>query len=202
MRIIGGTYRSRPLRAPRGSATRPTSDRVREALFGILESGGVVERARVLDLYAGSGALALEALSRGASRAALVESGRDAIAAIRHNVAALGLGASADVITADVGRAWSRVAPLAPFDLVFADPPWSLVDTGDASRDLAWLSTCPALAESAWVILEHSRRTPAPSVTGLIFRETRDYGDTALTFYKPAILGPPRTAVPAGPPSD
>src|ERR1700734_537317 len=102
MRITGGTHRSRAIRAPRGQATRPTSDRVREALFGILESAGGVRGGRVLALYAGTGALALEALSRGAARAVLVESSREALAAVRGNVASLDLADVARVLAADV----------------------------------------------------------------------------------------------------
>src|ERR1700723_2294722 len=98
MRITGGSLRSRAIRAPRGHSTRPTSDRVRESLFGILESAGRVEGARVLDLYAGTGALALEALSRGAARAVLVESSRDALAVVRGNVASLGMEERARVV--------------------------------------------------------------------------------------------------------
>src|SRR3984893_15924457 len=123
MRITGGIYRSRALHAPRGLATRPTSDRVREALFGILSAAGAVEGARVLDLYAGTGALALEALSRGASRAILVESSRNALAALRANVTSLGLEKRTWIAATDVGRAARRLADKGPFDLVFADPP-------------------------------------------------------------------------------
>src|SRR6202046_4143909 len=102
MRITGGSLRSRAIRAPRGHSTRPTSDRVRESLFGILESAGVVRGARVLDLYAGTGALALEALSRGAARAVLVESSREALVAVRGNVASLDLAGVARILAADV----------------------------------------------------------------------------------------------------
>jgi 16S rRNA (guanine966-N2)-methyltransferase len=189
MRITGGTHRSRALRAPRGQATRPTTDRVREALFGILASAGVVEGARVLDLYAGTGALALEALSRGASTAVLVESGREALAALRGNVEALGLQQQAQVVAVDVGQAIPRVARGGPFDLVMIDPPWALVDEGAADRALSALAREGGLAEGAWVVLEHSSRTPPRDVEGLERQDTRRYGDTALTFYKPAILG-------------
>jgi 16S rRNA (guanine966-N2)-methyltransferase len=190
MRITGGTLRSRALRAPRGQATRPTSDRVREALFGILGSAGAIEGARVLDLYAGTGALALEALSRGAARAVLVESSREALAAVRANVEALGLADRAEIVAADVRGAQRRIARSGPFDLVLADPPWALVDSGDAPRVLAALAAAGALAPAAVVVLEHSART-APAeleVPGLVRGEARRYGDTALAFYKPAIL--------------
>lgn len=195
MRITGGTFRSRALRAPRGRETRPTSDRVREALFGILGSAGVVAGARVLDLYAGTGALALEALSRGAASAVLVESSRDALSALRANVAALGVGAGAQVVAADVRDAVRRLARSGPFDLVLADPPWALVDTGEAPRALGELAEQGALAPEAVVVLEHAARSAPPTVQQLIQEETRRYGDTALTFYKPAILGPPRDSI-------
>lgn len=202
MRITGGIHRSRVLRAPQGTSTRPTSDRVREALFGILASAGAVEGARVLDLYAGSGAVGLEALSRGATSATLVEAERAAIAAVRANAAALGLEGAARVIAADVARSARRVAEAGPFDLVFADPPWAMVDGGAAARALGDIVAAGALAQCAWVVLEHAKRTPAPDINGLLRGETREYGDTALTFYKPAILGAPGPDVPSGPPSD
>ena len=189
MRITGGTLRSRALRAPKGQATRPTTDRVREALFGILASSGVVEGARVLDLYAGTGALGLEALSRGAASAVLVESGREALAALRENVTSLGLAGSAHVVSGEVARAFGRIARSGPFDLVFADPPWAQVDAGEADRALATLARDGLLAEDATVVLEHSSRTDPRDVAGLSRQSTRRYGDTALTFYKPAILG-------------
>lgn len=200
MRITGGTFRSRALRAPRGSATRPTSDRVREALFGILGSAGVVDgsssgsRPRVLDLYAGTGALGLEALSRGAAEATFVESGREALAALRANIAALGLQGQTQVIAADAGAAAARaaIAKAGPFDLVLADPPWALVDAGDASKALAALVGAGALSPGAWVVLEHASRSEDPAVEGLLRTQSRRYGDTTLAFYKIGILARPR----------
>jgi 16S rRNA (guanine966-N2)-methyltransferase len=191
MRITGGTLRSRPLRAPRGQSTRPTSDRVREALFGILGSAGVVHGARVLDLYAGTGALACEALSRGAARAILVESSREALATARDNVASLGLQDRARVLAADARDVVRRLHGEAPFDLVLADPPWDLVDTGEALRVLGELAASALLGTDALLVLEHSSRTPPPEVAGLAHQQTRRYGDATLTFYKPAILAPP-----------
>jgi 16S rRNA (guanine966-N2)-methyltransferase len=175
---------------------------VREALFGILTSAGAIEGARVLDLYAGSGALGLDALSRGALRATRVEVERSALAAVRANVAALGLEGSTQLLAIDVTRGARRIAQAGPFDLVLADPPWALVGGGEAPRAVGDILAAGAFAESAWVVLEHAKRTPPPDINGLLRRETRDYGDTALTFYKPAILGPPRPDQPAGPPSD
>jgi len=188
MRITGGTYRSRSLRAPPGHATRPTSDRVREALFGILSSAGVIDGARVLDLYAGTGALALEALSRGAAAAVLVESSRAAIVALRANVAALGVGGQALVLASDVRVASSRIAREGPFGLVLADPPWALVDTGEVADALSALVRGGALAGDAWVVLEHASRSASPEVEGLTLREARRYGDATLAFYKTGIL--------------
>lgn len=184
--------RSRQLRAPRGQATRPTSDRVREALFGILGSAGAIDGARVLDLYAGTGALAFEALSRGASRATLVESSREALGALRANVTALGQEARTRVLAVDIRGAVTRIAAEGPFDLVLADPPWALVDEGPARDALEALARAGALAEGAAVVLEHAARSEPPEVPSLVRGETRRYGDTALTFYKPAILAPPR----------
>ena len=204
MRITGGTFASRALRAPRGQATRPTSDRVREALFGILTSAGAVEGARVLDLYAGTGALALEALSRGAARAMLVESSRAALDAIRANVASLGVedrgprrGQDARSVAAERARlvrgASSRPAP---FDLVLADPPWALVDSRQALGVLADLARKPARLPTRRLSCSSTPRArpPAYADAGLLTRlQTRRYGDTALTFYKPAILAQPRS---------
>ena len=193
MRITGGTLRSRAIRAPRGQTTRPTSDRVREALFGILDSAGALRGARVLDLYAGTGALALEALSRGAAQAVLVESAREALAAARGNVTSLGVEDRARVLAVDARDAVRRLAAEAPFHVVLADPPWALVDTGEALRVLAGVARSPLLAGDAVVVLEHSSRTPPPEIEGLTQSQARRYGDAALTFYKPAILAPPRT---------
>jgi 16S rRNA (guanine966-N2)-methyltransferase len=182
MRITGGIHRSRPLRAPRGDATRPTSDRVREALFSILAGERDLEGARVLDLYAGTGALALEALSRGAAEATLVESARDALAAIRANVDALGLAAHARIIAGTVERAPSLLASSAPFDLVLADPPYADATTR-APRAIAALAAAGLFALDARVVLEHASRDASPAIAGLALEATRRYGDSALGFY-------------------
>jgi 16S rRNA (guanine966-N2)-methyltransferase len=189
MRITGGTLRSRALKAPKGLATRPTTDRVREALFGILVSAGAVEGARVLDLYAGTGALALEALSRGASTAVLVEAALEALAALHANVSALGVGDRAQIVSGHVEHAMRRAALAGPFDLVFADPPWAIVDAGRPAAVLSELAQRGGIAAEGRVVLEHSVRSPPLDVDGLVRLDTRRYGDTALTFYKPAILG-------------
>jgi 16S rRNA (guanine966-N2)-methyltransferase len=193
MRITGGVHRSRPLRAPRGNATRPTSDRVREALFAILASSDVeLAGARVLDLYAGTGALALEALSRGAAHATLVERAKDALAAIRANVAALGCESRVSIVAAPVERASKLVD--APFDVVFADPPYADVESGVAIAAIAQMVAAGVLADKAVLALEHAagragkRKPEAPAIAGLAPTTTRSYGDTAISFY---CLGAP-----------
>jgi 16S rRNA (guanine966-N2)-methyltransferase len=187
MRITGGEYRSRRLWAPRGASTRPTSDRVREALFGILASSGVaVAGVRVLDVYAGTGALALEALSRGAVHAVLVERGKEALVAIRANVGALGCASRVEIVAAQAARAAKLVR--GPFDLVLADPPYADVDDGSALGALASLVAAGSLAPEATVVLEHAARAArrvaaAPEIAGLFRYDSRYYGDTGLSFY-------------------
>ena len=174
MRVIAGRLGGRRLSAPRGLATRPTSDRVREALFSAL---GDVGAARVLDLYAGTGALGIEALSRGAAQATFVESARAALAALRENLAALGIEASARVVAQPVGRAVAALE--GPFDLVFADPPYAAI----AEVPAAFAALRPALTGEARVVVEHASRDAAPSLAGLVPRPSRAYGDTAVTIY-------------------
>lgn len=177
MRVIAGTLGGRKLVAPRGLATRPTTDRVREALFSVLAS---VEGARVLDLYAGTGALGIEALSRGAASAVFVESARPAIAALRDNLTSLGLQTKARVITEPVARAIPRLAQDAAstFDLVFADPPYDDVDEALAALE----ALVPVLDPAARLILEHSSRRPPRVTSALTLVRTRTYGDSALAF--------------------
>ncbi len=194
MRITGGTLRSRQLRAPRGQATRPTSDRVREALFAILGSAGALAGARVLDLYAGTGALAFEALSRGAAHATLVESSRDALVVLRANVAGLGLQDQTRIVAGDVRAHVSSLARQGPFDLVLADPPWEQVDEGAPQAVLAALAQSGGLADDAIVVLEHAARTASPQIDALVQTGTRRYGDTALAFFKTGILAAPPAA--------
>lgn len=185
VRITGGTFRSRTLVAPRGAATRPTSDRVREALFSMLGGLRAVEGARVLDLYAGTGALALEALSRGAARATLVESSRPALAALHANVEALGVGGRARVLATTAERAIELIsgdnASGERFELVFADPPYARAE--EAARTLERYAAKGTLAPGAVIVLEHSSRD-APDVTGLERMDLRRYGDTALSLFR------------------
>jgi 16S rRNA (guanine(966)-N(2))-methyltransferase RsmD len=175
--VIAGRWGGRRLRAPAGAATRPTSDRVREALFAIL--GERVEGARVLDLYAGSGALGIEALSRGAAEATFVDSAPAAVRAIRANLEAL--GAEAEVRRADAGRFLrSASGEGRHYDLVFLDPPYRLAER--LGRELS--EALPAvLAPGGLAISESDRR----SVLNLDMTPTdeRRYGDTVIRIHGP-----------------
>ncbi len=174
VRVIAGIHGGRTLVAPRGRATRPTSDRVREALFSILgEIGGVT----VLDLFAGSGALAIEALSRGAARATLVDSSAAAIEAIGRNLDALGI--DAEVIRGDA-VAWCEQAKrrARQYDLVFLDPPYRHRSPLGARLTAALAGT---LAPEARVVAESDRRQPLG--LGLPLLDERRYGDTLIQIH-------------------
>ncbi len=183
MRITGGEHRSRTLQAPRGSDTRPTSDRVREALFGILDAQGKIAGARVLDLYAGTGALGLEAISRGAAHATFVESSRGAIAALRANLAALRVADRARVVESSVERADAQLAREAPFDLVLVDPPYVDV-SGPAARSIERIVGRGLISPDALVVLEHATRDSPPDLARMVLTRSRVYGDTSLAFYE------------------
>jgi 16S rRNA (guanine966-N2)-methyltransferase len=173
-RIIAGTHGGRKLLTPPGTGTRPTAERVREALFSSLQSFVDVDGAGVLDLYAGSGALGLEALSRGAASATLVEDDVLALAAIRGNVAALELGAT--VVDLDVDR--FLAGPPAAFDVILLDPPYEL----DADPVLEAL--VPWLAADGVVVAERRTRGPKPTVpTGLREERSRRYGEATLWYF-------------------
>lgn len=183
-RIISGRAGSIVLEVP-DSGTRPTSDRVRESLFGALESADVVRGARVLDLYAGSGALGLEALSRGAASVDLVEKAPRAAAVAQRNadrVLRSAPGGSVRVHRAAVD-AHLRTAR-GPFDIVFLDPPY---DLGDAALASALTLLVPALSETAIVVVERATRSGAPSLPdGLTHDRSKAYGDTTLWWVSPA----------------
>lgn len=177
-RIIAGVAGGRLLSVPRGTATRPTSDRVREALFSRLDHLGVLEGARVLDLYAGSGALGLEAASRGAASVLLVDIARAAAGACARNAALLGLD-GVQVRQAPAAGIVS-VTPNAPMDLVLLDPPYDLPED-DLARVLGLLATRGWLAREAVVVVERSRRAPEPAwPPGLGRIDERRYSDTVL----------------------
>lgn len=182
MRVIGGHDRGRRLRAPRGPRTRPTADRVRETLFDVL--GPAVAGARVLDLFAGTGAVGIEALSRGAARVVLVERDQSALRALRANLAALGAPrAAARVMAGDVLHVLPELgAQEGPFDFVFVDPPYA---TTLAGRTLEALVAARVCRDGTEVVVQHSTRTVLPSVHGLsAHRRPRRFGDTALTFLR------------------
>lgn len=177
MRIVGGSLGGRVLRAPHGAATRPTSEKVREAIFNIL---GPVEGARVLDLFAGSGALGLEALSRGAAHATFVDAGKPALAAIRANLRELGLEGRAEVLAVDAAAA-ARRPPAAPWGVVFIDPPYA----SDLARRAAEALPPASLAPGARVVIEHDRRGAPPERLGSLLRtDQRRYGDTLVSFFE------------------
>ncbi|GAB3782713.1 16S rRNA (guanine(966)-N(2))-methyltransferase RsmD [Nocardioides ungokensis] len=180
-RIIGGAAGGRRIATPRGASTRPTSDRVREALFSAVESWcGSLRGLRFLDLYAGSGAVGLEAWSRGAGVVTLVEQDRRTAALISANARALGF-ARANVLAASVAGTLRR-SPAAPYDVVFLDPPYPLADSAVAD-DLAALARQAWLVPGALVVVERSTRSPEP-VWPDGFSATREkrYGETVLWY--------------------
>lgn len=180
-RIIGGSAGGRRLNTPRGAHTRPTSDRVREALFSAVESWcGSLRGLRFLDLYAGSGAVGLEAWSRGAGVVTLVESDRRTATLISENARTLGF-TKADVMTSAVTSALLR-APAAPYDIAFLDPPYSLEDAHVAS-DLHSLSSRDWLVPGAMVVVERSVRSPEPGwPPGFSDTRQKKYGETVLWY--------------------
>lgn len=180
MRVVGGRLKSRALVAPRGDETRPTSDRVREAWFAVL---GDVSGARVLDLYAGTGALAIEALSRGAAAAVCVEASREAARAIEKNRVALDLGASLSVVQRRVERAAGVVH--GPFGLILADPPYSELASGALVAALSTLLSIEGLVETgALLTIERAARDAAPEIQGFALEDDRRWGDTAVSFHR------------------
>lgn len=180
MRIVAGRFRGRALSAPRSGAIRPTSDRLRETIFNVLAHayGDPVPGARVLDLFAGTGAMAIEALSRGAAFALLVDEGAEARGLIRGNVEALGLGGVTRLFRRDATR-MGRMERMEPFDLVFCDPPYG--------RDLAprALAACAAggwLAPGALLVVEEAADAEVSLPDGFQELERRGQGETVTIF--------------------
>jgi 16S rRNA (guanine966-N2)-methyltransferase len=183
MRIVAGKFKGREIIGPTSIATRPTSDRVRESLFNILAhgvDGFSIEDARVMDLFAGTGALGLEALSRGAKFCQFVEESAEARGIIRKNADAYG--------AIGMCKIWKRDAtdlgecgPQSPFDLVFADPPYN---KGLGERALRALIAGAWLSPGAVVVLEEAEKADVPEVAGLMLLDTRVYGETAIRIYR------------------
>jgi 16S rRNA (guanine966-N2)-methyltransferase len=181
-RIVAGTLGGRRISAPAGAATRPTSDRVREALFSALEAATDLANARFADLYAGSGAVGLEALSRGARHVLLVESDARAARAIRDNIAALRAAPAARLVIGKIPQVLRGGPDGGPYQIVFADPPYSQPDEQIAEllgalRDGGWLAT------NAVVVIERSSRSdPLTWVDGITGERSRRYGETTLWY--------------------
>jgi 16S rRNA (guanine966-N2)-methyltransferase len=185
MRIVGGRLGGRTLAAPESQNIRPTSDRLRESLFNILAHGhgDPITGARVLDLFAGTGALGLEAISRGAAFALFIDDGAEARALIRQNVEALGLGGVTRVFRRDATRL-GAVHPNEPFGLVFLDPPYR---KGLAERALVSLRDGGWLAPGALVVVEEAVDAEFAAVQGFAEIERRRYDDTEFTFLRAAF---------------
>ncbi|HEY5549306.1 MAG TPA: 16S rRNA (guanine(966)-N(2))-methyltransferase RsmD [Coriobacteriia bacterium] len=186
MRIVGGALKGRKLAAPIGEGTRPTSDRVREAVMSSLVNrlGADLGGGVVLDLFAGSGALAFESLSRGAARAVLVEKDRAALKVIAENTKALGL---TDRVTVFDGDALAimpgRFAKAGPFTLLFVDPPYR-IDSKRVVNRLLSLGAAGAIADGAAVAWEHSAGGAVPEPDGFAQERTYRYGDTSVTLLR------------------
>lgn len=189
MRIVAGKFRSRHLQGPRGAALRPTSDRLRETLFDILQP--VVEGSFFVDAFAGTGAVGLEALSRGARRVVFIENRRAALGLIRANLAALevesgaGTGSGVEVLPLDAARGIELLAARgAPADMIFLDPPYAL--DWEYQRILELLDRTPLVAPHTRVIVERSRKLALPELLDRLERvRVVEQGDAALDFYLP-----------------
>jgi len=186
MRVIAGTYRSRILKTLKGLALRPTSDRLRETLFNVL--GSAVAGSRFLDIYAGTGAVGIEALSRGATEVVFIENHGPAAKLIRRNLESLGAQAGAHVLPVDALRGLEQLASKQkvgdpPFNFFYLDPPYAKTD--DYARVLRFLGSSQLLAPNAVVIAEHHRKLTLPDVFGNVQRtRVLKQGDAILTFFR------------------
>jgi 16S rRNA (guanine966-N2)-methyltransferase len=189
MRIVGGRHRGRRLVAPAGDSVRPTSDRAREALFNILSHGHFAAAGLpfagkpVLDAFAGTGALGLEALSRGASAAVFIEADREALAALRRNIAALGEEDSAHIVSGDATKPPRAALQCA---LAFLDPPYG---SGLAAPALAALAAAGWLTPDALAVVEVAAREPLPPPAGFSVIDQRVYGAARLVFLRRGVVG-------------
>ena len=184
MRVVGGRLRGRALAAPKTQAIRPTADRLRESLFNILAHayGDPVSGARVLDLFAGTGALGIEALSRGAAFALFIDDGAEARALLRENAAALGLGGTSRIFRRDATKL-GPVHPLEPFTLIFLDPPYG---HGLAEKALASAQGGGWLMPGALVVVEEAAKSAFVAPENFTELERRRYDDTELIFLRSA----------------
>ena len=181
-RIIAGTHGGRRLAAPAGATTRPTSDRVREAFFSALEAMTDLSGARCADLFAGSGAIGLETISRGAAYALLVESDARAARVIRDNIVSLKAGTAARLVTGKVAQVVAAPPDGGAFDVVFADPPYAVTDAEMTELQKALLDN-GWLAPDAVVVLERATRGgPLTWVDGITAERSRRYGETTLWY--------------------
>jgi len=179
VRIVAGKEGGRTIFAPKGAGTRPTGNRVRESLFNVLQED--VPSAAVLDLFAGSGALALEAVSRGADKAVLVDTWQEAVACIRRNIAILGYASKACVIKCDWKEAVKRLAERKEtFDLVFLDPPYRMKDVVEI---MECIHKAGLLSVKAVVIVERQKGDKVIPGPSFVFRGSRCYGDTEISFF-------------------
>ncbi|MGB2675785.1 MAG: 16S rRNA (guanine(966)-N(2))-methyltransferase RsmD [Candidatus Acidiferrum sp.] len=186
MRIIAGTFRSRQLKSLKGLALRPTSDRLRESLFNVLAER--VPRCRFLDVFAGTGAVGIEALSRGAAEVVFIENHSPAAKLIQKNLDSLGIRGSTCILNLDAVRGLQRLAgehtPTGiPFDIVFLDPPYAAAD--EYRRALTFLGSAPFLAPGSLVIAEHRRTFDLPEALGQLERvRVLRQGDASLSFFR------------------
>ena len=174
LRIIAGTLGGRPIEAPHGYATHPMGERIRNALFNML---GDLEGKTVLDPFAGSGAISIEAVSRGATHAVAIEKDRKAQEVIAKNIAALGVGDEVTLIRANC-RAWSETSQNKLFDIIIADPPYNDVNLSTISLLTRHLKS------TGTMLLSHPGRESAPTVNGVVVVDNRNYGDAALAIYR------------------
>lgn len=184
MRVIAGTYRSRPLAAPRGMHTRPTSDRLRETLFNILAPR--IEGSRFVDLYAGTGAVGIEAISRGATHVWFAEKAVPAIQTLRQNLAALKIATGYTVEDRGTGALLARLAKLAqPIDILFLDPPYEAAEEYPSTLNLLGSRAATFLTPASLIVAEHSSKLPLAATYGKL-HHTRlvKQGDAALSFFE------------------
>ncbi len=180
MRVTGGSGKGRRLKGPAGSRVRPTSDKVKQALFNIL--GDKVGGALFLDLFAGTGGIGIEALSRGAMKVVLVDDSRDSLSAIKKNIEQTGFNTQAEVVASHAEKFLKKSAE--QFDIIFLDPPY----TYEQGTLLKVVAESPVLKPGSIVVSEHFKKQPSPERAGklTLYREAQ-YGDTVLAFYKTEV---------------